>query len=50
MGKVGGPHMAPDPGSEYTACDDKLCANQMNLQDVNLETNIGAENMRRILM
>ena len=42
-------HMAPDPGPEDNACDDKLGTNQMNLQDVNLETTIGAEHTRRIL-
>ena len=42
--------MAPDPGSEYISCDDKPFFKSMNLQDVNSETRIGAENMRRILM
>ena len=42
--------MAPDPGSEYISCDDKHFLKSMNLQDVNSETTIGTENMRRILM
>lgn len=41
--------MAPDPGSEYIKCDYMLFFNSTNLQDVNSETRIGAENMRRIL-
>jgi hypothetical protein len=44
-----GRRMAPDPGLEYIECDYMPFFNSMNLQDVNSETRIGAENMRRIL-
>jgi hypothetical protein len=41
--------MSPDPGPGCIECNDKLFSISMNLQDVNSETRIGAENMRRIL-
>ena len=42
--------MAPDPGSECIEYYDNHFFKSMNLEDVNSETRIGAENMRRILM
>jgi len=41
--------MAPDPGPKQVEYDDKPSSTYMNLQDVNPETRIGAENMRRTL-
>ena len=43
--------MAPDPGPEGAAChDDGPSFDPRNVWDVNSETRIGAENMRRLLM